>query len=569
MAILKCKMCGGDLEVISGATVAECEYCGTRQTVPNADDDKKLTLFARANRLRMGCEFDKAAGVYENIVADFPEEAEAYWGLVLCKYGIEYVDDPATAKKIPTCHRSSFESVFDDNNFEQTLENADPIARSVYRDEAKHIEEIRKGILEVSAKEEPYDIFICYKETDASGNRTVDSVMAQNVYDMLTDKGYRVFFSRITLEDKLGRQYEPYIFAALNSAKIMLVFGTDYEYFNAVWVKNEWSRFLKLMATDKTKHLIPCYKNLDAYDMPKEFLNIQSQDMSKLGWEQDLVRGIQKLHPLNATPAPVSAPAANTATTDTLLKRAFMFLEDGEWAKADEKCESVLDIDPENPLAYLGKLMIDLRVNTREQLGQASVSFEENRNYTKILRFGSPALKAEVQEYLEAAKARAASTPTTAPAPAAESGSYSVYVSARGTSPLSLIKVVREMTGFGLKEAKDMVDSFPAYFAKDVSYDQAEIIKKNLTSAGATVEIRGSYMAAAPTGGSYSVYLSNCGASKLMVIKVVREATGYGLKDAKEFVERLPACVKSDITYEEAARLKQQFDDVGATAQII
>ena len=125
------------------------------------------------------------------------------------------------------------------------------------------------------------------------------------------------------------------------------------------------------------------------------------------------------------------------------------------------------------------------------------------------------------------------------------------------------------MTGFGLKEAKDMVDSFPAYFAKDVSYDQAEIIKKNLTSAGATVEIRGSSMAAPPTGGSYSVYLSNCGTSKLMVIKVVREATGYGLKDAKELVERLPACVKSDITYEEAARLKQQLDDVGATAQII
>ena len=303
--------------------------------------------------------------------------------------------------------------------------------------------------------------------------------------------------------------------------------------------------------------------------MPKEFLNIQSQDMSKLGWEQDLVRGIQKLHPLNATPAPVSAPAANTATTDTLLKRAFMFLEDGEWAKADEKCESVLDIDPENPLAYLGKLMIDLRVTVREQLGKARVSFEENKNYVKIIRFGSPALKAEVQEYLEAAKARAASTPAPAPAPAAESGSYSVYVFSRGTSPLSLIKVVREMTGFGLKEAKDMVDSFPAYFAKDVSYDQAEIIKKNLTSAGATVEIRGSSMAAAPTGGSYSVNLYDFGTSKLMAVKIVREATGYGLKDAKEFVERLPAFVKSDITYEEAARLKQQFDDIGATAQII
>ena len=122
MAVIKCKMCGGELELISGSTVAECEYCGSRQTVPNADNEKKLTLFSRANRLRIANEFDKAAGIYESIVADFPEEAEAYWGLVLCKYGIEYVDDPATGKKIPTCHRSSFDSVLEDPNLEQAME---------------------------------------------------------------------------------------------------------------------------------------------------------------------------------------------------------------------------------------------------------------------------------------------------------------------------------------------------------------------------------------------------------------------------------------------------------------
>ena len=165
MAILKCKMCGGDLNIQDGMTVAECEYCGTRQTVPTADNEKKMTLFARANRLRAACEFDKAAGVYESIVAEFPEEAEAYWGLILCKYGIEYVDDPATGKKIPTCHRSSFDSIMDDSDFEQVMENADPISRRVYRDEAKAMEGLRKNIIEVSSKEEPYDIFICYKET--------------------------------------------------------------------------------------------------------------------------------------------------------------------------------------------------------------------------------------------------------------------------------------------------------------------------------------------------------------------------------------------------------------------
>ncbi len=297
MISFKCKMCGGDLHPVENATTCECEYCGSVQTIPTADNEKKMNLFGRSQRLLRGCEFDKAAGVYESIVAEFPEEAEAYWGLVLCKYGIEYVDDPVTGKKVPTCHRSSFDSVMEDSNFEQACENADSVARRVYRDEAKAIEELRKGIIEVSGKEEPYDIFICYKETDEKGERTLDSVLAQDIYNELIEKGYRVFFSRITLEDKLGQEYEPYIFAALNSSKVMLAVGTDYEYYNAVWVKNEWSRFLKLISLGEKKTLIPCYKNIDAYDMPKEFARLQAQDMSKVGAMQDLLRGIEKIIP--------------------------------------------------------------------------------------------------------------------------------------------------------------------------------------------------------------------------------------------------------------------------------
>ena len=369
MAIIKCKMCGGDLVLVEGQSVAECEYCGSRQTVPAADNEKKLTLFARANRLRAACEFDKAAGIYESIVADFPEEAEAYWGLVLCKYGIEYVDDPATGKKIPTCHRSSFDSIMDDANFEQALENADAVARKVYREEAKQIEEIRKGIIAVSSNEQPYDIFICYKETNENGERTLDSVLAQDIYDALTEKGYRTFFARITLEDKLGMEYEPYIFAALNSAKIMLAIGTDYEYYNAVWVKNEWSRYLKLMASDKTKHLIPCYKGIDAYDMPKEFARLQAQDLGKVGAMQDLMRGIEKILPKKNTSViqeRVVVGGGGDNKIASLLDRGNMALEDGDWAKADSFFEDVLNNDSKNAQAYIGKTLALERCRTMD-----------------------------------------------------------------------------------------------------------------------------------------------------------------------------------------------------------
>lgn len=405
MAILKCKMCGGDLQLVTDSSTAECEYCGTMQTVPTVDNEKKLALFARGNRLRLACEFDRASGVYESIVAEFPEEAEAYWGLILCKYGIEYVDDPKTEKKIPTCHRSSFDCVLDDNNYEMVMEYADGIARKVYREEAKAIEELRKGIVEVSSKEEPYDIFICYKETAEDGQRTLDSVLAQDIYNTLTEKGYRVFFSRVTLEDKLGQEYEPYIFAALSSTKIMLAVGTDYEHYNAVWVKNEWSRYLQLIASGQKKYLIPCFKGIDAYDMPREFAKLQAQDLGKIGAMQDLVRGIEKILPRNicdeqavqVATIPQGIAVPNTAP---LLRRGQLYLEDSEWDNATKYFDKVLDMNPDCAEAYIGKLCAELKVLSKEALANLTEPFDNRKDYKKAIRFADAALRKELSGYV-------------------------------------------------------------------------------------------------------------------------------------------------------------------------
>ena len=405
MAVFKCKMCGGDLNITEADKVVECEYCGTAQTVPSADNEKKMTLFNRANRLRLNNEFDKATALYEQLIAEFPEEAEAYWGLCLCNWGIEYVDDPATGEKKPTCHRASFESLMKDENYLLAMEYADVTAQRVYRREAQEIDRLNDAILSVSRNEKPYDVFICYKETDENGMRTYDSVLAQDIYDALTANGLKVFFSRISLEDKLGRQYEPYIFAALNSARVMLSIGTKYEYFQAVWVKNEWSRFLRLAAKDRSKVLIPCFRDMDPYDLPDEFKGLQAQDLGKLGAVQDLVRGVGKLLAKDAPKdgdvqqAAVSNPAA--ATVQSLLKRAFMFLEDGEWGSANEYAEKVLDIDPEDGEAYLAKAMSDLKKRSRSSMNDAS-GIALNANIQKALRFGSDSLRSEINGYIAA-----------------------------------------------------------------------------------------------------------------------------------------------------------------------
>ena len=396
MVIFKCKMCGGSIEVEEGASVGICDSCGTQQTLPRLDDERRANLYDRANHFRRNNDFDKASGIYEQILSEDNTDAEAYWSLVLCRYGIEYVEDPTTHKRVPTVNRTQFTSVFNDDNYKSALEYADGYQRSIYEKEANAINEIQKGILAISRKEEPFDVFICYKETDNNGKRTPDSVLANDLYHQLTQEGFKVFFSRITLEDKLGTAYEPYIFAALNSAKVMVVLGTKPEHINAVWVKNEWSRYLSLVKQSGGKKvLIPAYKDMDPYDLPDEFSHLQAQDMSKLGFMQDLVRGIKKIVEQGDTKSGNEETVKQESITDNtaltavkpFLERVFIFLEDGNWGDADKYCEKVLDRDPKNAWAYLGKLMAELHIKRKDDLAAYQKPFSNSNNYQKIVRF--------------------------------------------------------------------------------------------------------------------------------------------------------------------------------------
>jgi len=399
MAIFKCKICGGALEIDSAQSVATCEYCGTKQTLPRLDDERRTNLYDRANHFRRNNDFDKAMGIFEQILNEEPTDAEAYWSIVLCRYGIEYVEDPTTRRRVPTVNRAQFTSIFDDEDYKSAIANADGYQREIYEAEANAINELQKNILAISQKEEPFDVFICYKETDVNGRRTQDSVLATELYHELTKEGFKVFFSRITLEDKLGIAYEPYIFAALNSAKVMVVLGTRPEHFNAVWVKNEWSRYLALIKNGARKALIPAYRGMDPYDLPEEFSHLQAQDMSKLGFMQDLTRGIKKIVEADAPKGTRKETIATTTLNIApLLKRIFMFLEDGDFENADEYCEKVLDQDPENAQAYLGKLMVEMRAKHQEDLANCSTPLNESRNYQKALLFADTDLATSLKE---------------------------------------------------------------------------------------------------------------------------------------------------------------------------
>ncbi|MBQ7718052.1 MAG: toll/interleukin-1 receptor domain-containing protein [Clostridia bacterium] len=296
--IFKCKICGGSLDVNIGERTAICEYCGVEQTIPSFIDIKAQEIYNIANNYLAHNEFDKAENLYAQILIDNKSDADAYWNILMCRYGVTYVKDPATEKYIPTCNRTLYAPIFNDENYKNAIKYADEKQRVLFEANARIIDDIQKGILSVSRKEKPFDIFISYKETDANGARTKDSITAQDLYEKLTAEGYKVFFSRITLEDKIGTEYEPYIYAALASSKVMITVSSSKENLESVWVKNEWSRFLSFMGKDSEKTLVPLYIDMDKSDMPDDFVHMPSYDMKTDGFEQDLIRGIKKLIPL-------------------------------------------------------------------------------------------------------------------------------------------------------------------------------------------------------------------------------------------------------------------------------
>jgi large subunit ribosomal protein L7/L12 len=77
-----------------------------------------------------------------------------------------------------------------------------------------------------------------------------------------------------------------------------------------------------------------------------------------------------------------------------------------------------------------------------------------------------------------------------AAAPVEEKTEFDVILTGFGDKKLGVIKVIREITGLGLKEAKDMVEGCPKAVKEGISKDDAEKIKAQLTEAGATVEIK-------------------------------------------------------------------------------
>lgn len=393
--VYKCKICGGEIQPNEDGRIGKCLYCGAVQTLPKEKDDKVSNILNRANDYRINCDFDRAIYEYEKVMELDETEPEAHWGLFLSKYGVEYVKDNMTFTYKPTLHRISSVSVFDDVDYKATLKYADSISVMQYKKDAEDIEMVMKELLLLSANQEPYDVFLSYKEMDdVTRQRTDDSYLAYDLYNELTSKGYKVFFAPKSLGVGL---FEPKIYSAIISSKVMLVLGTQPKYFDAIWVKNEWSRFAELIDNGEQKVLIPIFKNMEAGQLPNKLAKYQALDMANISFLQTLTdlisQSVNHKSRVNFN--------KDSSTENAYLERGFLALEDRNFQQANGFFESVLNLNPHNSQAYFGKLMVEMKISKQEQILTSSKPLKEYSNFEKAVRFADQQLKTVLLQYEE------------------------------------------------------------------------------------------------------------------------------------------------------------------------
>lgn len=406
MITLKCGVCHAEVKLIDDH-IAQCEVCQNLMLIPNVDDDVRNDMLNRGNYFRSNKEFDRAASSFEQIIARNDEDAEAHWNLVLARYGVDYVADPRSGIHKPTIHRNNKNSILDDVDYIAAMKYAPAQRRIQYEEQAMEINEIWKDYMEIARKEQPYDVFISYKESpgistdpesrQAGSDRTEDSVIAQELYEDLTQRGLKVFLSRIVFASKLGEKYEPYIYAALQSSRVMLVVGTRRDYMEAVWVKNEWSRFLELRREDRTREIIPVIKHMDEYDLPEELEEFMPRNLERVGVKQDLIRGI-----LKATGH--ADGNIEMLRNKNLAEVALKLLSEKKWNDAEEAAQQLLNKDSSSPEAYKVLFLAQNKCITLREC----VKFEEDvQNMPAFVRMKNHAnsqISAEIEEYIELRK---------------------------------------------------------------------------------------------------------------------------------------------------------------------
>ena len=449
-----CNTCGASLINRDGRWV--CPACGTY--APEEITNEELTLLYNANMLLRTLDFDGAENAFTDLIERYPKNSAGYWGRLRARFGIKYERD-YNERNLPTCY-AEVNSVLNDRDYLKAIQCADSTTKEVYRKQAAEIEKIREIWLERASKEKPYDIFICFKDSDVENGEehTVDSVRVKELYFHLRGLGYRVFFSPVSLNGISGEEYEPYIYNALNTATVMLVYGSRAEYFSSTWMKNEWTRFLKRIREKQKSEgsLLVICDGVNPSELPQGLRSLQAMDAKALSFAQTLEQRVAEIISRNQKPKSVleriqiktevgkkKTVVGNTISTvkaggalekkenakivQTIKTRELgefaipslpleeqrkidiveTFMKQGLYEDASMYVDEILSDNEGNGKAYLLKFLIEAKVNSIEQIKDTHSFHSDFRLLHHVIEFNEKSIGERfvnaICEYLQSA----------------------------------------------------------------------------------------------------------------------------------------------------------------------
>ncbi len=389
---MNCRTCGSPFVFPSGVAIRECPNCGTSHGRPQSEGTLELDVLCRANTERAALQFDEAVEDYRSVLLRHPDEHEALWGLVLCKYGVEFIIDPRTRERRATLHKRRRQPITEDNDFRLACARAPREMAEQYAADAAYIEQIQRELGRGEATAAPeFEIFLCYKGSAAEGHGYArEHDYARDLYYKLGAEGYRVFFANDTLKHVAGADYEANIFRALQSAKVMLVICSDPANLSTPWVRSEWMRFLRRVDEGEKCRLIPLlYDGCDPYALPAEFQrrNLHALRMDELDSLDNLRVNLQQLVERKAAQHAEAQHAAEELTK-ALLPLEYQ-LGNSEWNNAVRTADELITRYPECSQVYVYKLMAKMRATELDELREIIQPFEEEIEWKWALRYAN------------------------------------------------------------------------------------------------------------------------------------------------------------------------------------
>ena len=184
----RCKNCDAELDLYEavGGVVA-CAYCGSKFTLPKKEQTSEVLSYLRMGQNELNCcAFERAYTAFEKAAELDESEPEAYFGMALAEYRVQYLKDVVKDERTgllknrlqPICHDMGGKLFSESDEYRRALACATEEQRAEYRDRAEMIDRIRREFHELSKTGLDYDCFICVKVTDENGNHTKDYELA-------------------------------------------------------------------------------------------------------------------------------------------------------------------------------------------------------------------------------------------------------------------------------------------------------------------------------------------------------------------------------------------------------